>query len=88
MPQHKSAKKRVITNEKSRVRNAAIRSTVKTTTKAFVEAADAGDKDKAASLMKEAVKQVDKAASKGVLHKKTAANRKSSIMRKAAGIGV
>ncbi|MFC1736790.1 30S ribosomal protein S20 [Candidatus Hydrogenedentota bacterium] len=86
MPQHKSCKKRVVTNEISRKRNAAIRSTIKTATKAFEEAAATGDSEKVVALAKEAVKQVDKAVSKGVLNKKNASHKKSALMRRANAI--
>ena len=52
----------------------------------FDEAAAAGDKENAALLAREASKKLDKAASKGVIHKNQAANRKSSIAKQAASL--
>ena len=54
--------------------------------KAMIEAAEAGEKDKAAELLVSTSRQLDKAASKGVIHKNQAANRKSSIMKQAASL--
>jgi small subunit ribosomal protein S20 len=80
----KSQKKRVLTNEKARLRNKAVKSSLKTAVRRFNDAAEAGDADKAGELAREATRKLDKAASKCVIHKKQAANRKSSIAQKAA----
>jgi small subunit ribosomal protein S20 len=79
----KSQKKRILQNEKRRVRNVAVRSELKTRTKiaknALVEGADdAGEK------MQAAQKRLGKAASKGVIHKNAAARRTSRLMKAAA----
>ena len=79
----KSQIKRNAQNEKRRERNKAVKSSLKTAIRKFREAADAGEKDKALELGREANRQLDKAASKGVIHKNQAANRKSSISKKA-----
>lgn len=81
----KSQIKRNRTNEKARQRNKAVKSALKTSVRRFRDAAEAGDA-KAAELAREACRQLDKAASKGVIHKKQAANRKSSIAAKAASL--
>ncbi|WP_404291444.1 30S ribosomal protein S20 [Glutamicibacter arilaitensis] len=78
----KSQKKRNLTNEKARLRNVAVRSEVKTVIRNVNDAIVAGDKDKATDALRLAGKKLDKAVSKGVLHKKNAANRKSSIAKK------
>ncbi len=77
----KSQKKRIKTNEKRRLRNKAVRSEVKTFTKKFEQVLQAGDKEASAKALREASKKLDVAVSKGVLHKNSAANRKSSMAR-------
>ncbi|MEU3332776.1 30S ribosomal protein S20 [Glutamicibacter creatinolyticus] len=78
----KSQKKRNLTNEKARVRNVAVRSEVKTLIRKVNEAVVAGDKEKATEALQAAGRKLDKAVSKGVLHKNNAANRKSAIAKK------
>ena len=80
----KSQKKRIITNEKARLRNKDVKSSLKTVVRKFREAAEAGDAAAATALAREANRALDKAASKGVIHKKQAANRKSAISKRAA----
>jgi small subunit ribosomal protein S20 len=75
--------KRIKTNEKARQRNQAAKSSVKTAIRKFREAAEAGDKDRALQLQREAGQKLDKAASKGVIHPNQAANKKSAIARRA-----
>jgi small subunit ribosomal protein S20 len=82
----KSQIKRIKTNEAARRRNKATKSALKTSIRRFREAADAGDADKATALAQAASRALDKAASKGVIHKNQAANRKSAIAAKAARI--
>jgi len=81
----KSQIKRNKQNEKAHERNKAVKSGLKTAVRKFHEAADAGA-DNAQALAADAAKQLDKAASKGVIHKNQAANRKSSIQKKAASL--
>ena len=80
----KSQIKRNKQNEKARQRNKAVKSALKTSVRQFREAADAGDTEKATQHMRTAYVKLDKAASKGVIHKNQAANRKSAIARRAA----
>ena len=82
----KSQIKRNKQNEKARQRNAAVKSRLKTAVRKFREAADAGDKDVAVAAGRDAMKALDKAASKGVIHGNQAANRKSSIAKKASSL--
>ena len=82
----KSQIKRNKQNEKARQRNKAVKSELKTYVRQFREAADAGDEQKATQAMQSAYVKLDKAASKGVIHKKQAANRKSAIARRAAAL--
>jgi len=82
----KSQKKRILTNEKARLRNKAVKSEVKTAIRRFHEAADAGDVDQAQALARNAARKLDKASSKGVIHKNQAANRKSAVTKRAASL--
>lgn len=82
----KSQKKRILTNEKARLRNKAVKSGLRTQVRKFNEALEAGDTAKAQELAKVATRALDKAASKGVIHANQAANRKSAIASKAAAL--
>jgi small subunit ribosomal protein S20 len=80
----KSQIKRNKQNEKARLRNKAVKSSLKTAVRKFREAAEQGDAQQAAELQRAAARQLDKAVSKGVIHKNQAANRKSAIAKQAA----
>lgn len=80
----KSQIKRNRQNEAARERNRAVSSALKTSIRRFHEAANAGDTEKAQRLARDAGRKLDKAASKGVIHKNQAANRKSAVAKKAA----
>jgi small subunit ribosomal protein S20 len=82
----KSQIKRIGTNQKAADRNKAVRSEVRTAVRAAREAAATGDKVKAAEALKVATKKLDKAVSKGVIHKNQAANKKSAIAKKVSSI--
>ncbi|MEY4321823.1 MAG: hypothetical protein RL167_551 [Actinomycetota bacterium] len=82
----KSQIKRVLTNAKATERNKAVKSELKTAVRAAREAVATGDKAKAAAAVALANKKLDKAVSKGVIHKNQAANRKSSIAKKASAL--
>ena len=82
----KSQIKRNKQNEKRHERNKAVKTGLKTAIRKFREAAESGDKDQAITLGREANKALDKAASKGVIHKNQAANRKSAISKTAASL--
>jgi len=82
----KSQKKRVLTNEKARQRNKAVKSALKTAIKKVDTAIEAGDAEGAKAAALEASALLDKAASKGVIHQNQAANRKSGIMKAANGV--
>jgi small subunit ribosomal protein S20 len=77
----KSQIKRNRQNEKARLRNKAVKSSLKTSVRRFREAAQAGDVDETGVALRAACRQLDKAASKGVIHKRQAANRKSAIAK-------
>jgi small subunit ribosomal protein S20 len=70
-------------NEKRRLRNKAVRSELRTRAKSAVTAAETGAENSAESL-RLALKRIDKAAAKGVIHKNQAANRKSRLMKRVA----
>ncbi len=78
----KSSKKRILVNEKARVRNVAVRSELKTVVRKVNKAVEAGDKQQAQEALQVASRKLDKAVSKGVIHKNQAANRKSKIAAK------
>ena len=82
----KSQIKRNRQNEAAHERNKAVKSALKTAVRKFREAAAAGNTDDAKTLAASASKALDKAASKGVIHKNQAANRKSAIQQKAASL--
>lgn len=82
----KSQIKRIGTNNKANERNKAVKSEVKTAVRAARTAIVAGDKDKAAAALVLASTKLDKAVSKGVLHKNNAANRKSAIAKSVAAL--
>lgn len=81
MPNIKSAKKRVIVNATKAARNKATNSALKTAIKKANAAIDANDAAKAEAV-KVAVKKLDQAAAKGLLHKKNAAHKKSQLVNK------
>jgi small subunit ribosomal protein S20 len=82
----KSQIKRNKTNKKAQERNKAVKSELKTAIRATREAVVAGDKEKATAALRLAAKKIDKAASKGVIHKNQAANRKSAIAKQVAAL--
>lgn len=82
----KSQIKRIKTNLKAQERNKAVKSQLKTSIRATREAIAAGDKEKATAALQVAGRKLDKAASKGVIHKNQAANRKSAIAKQVAAL--
>lgn len=82
MPQIKSQIKRMKTSEADRQRNKAVKSEIHTHLRSFETAAKSGEKDSAQESYHNAVKSVDRAASKKIIHKNKAANIKSNITKK------
>lgn len=82
----KSAKKRIITNEKNRLRNAGVKSRMKTYIKRAASAIEAKDVALVQQVLPETLSEIDRAASKGVIHKRTAGRKKSTLQRLAAGL--
>jgi len=72
-------------NERRRLRNKSVRSEIRTRTKVAVAAAEAGTEERAEAL-RLAVRRIDKAAAKGVIHRNQASNRKSRLMRRIAAL--
>ena len=83
----KSQKKRILTNAKAQSRNKAVRSSLKTMIKQVQESVAAGDKAAAQERLAVTARALDRAASKGVIHKNQAANRKSGIASSVAQMG-
>ena len=77
----KQQKKRILTNEKRRVRNKSIRSATRTEIRKFREAVESGDKAAAEAQLRVASRKLDKAVTKGVYHRNSAANKKSNMAR-------
>jgi small subunit ribosomal protein S20 len=82
----KSQIKRNRQNDAAHERNKSVKSALKSAVRRFREAADAGDADQAKTLAAAAGRKLDKAASKGVIHKNQAANKKSAINKRAASL--
>ena len=85
MPNIKQQEKRVRTAARERIENLRYRSTVKTLAKRLEAAVEAGDKDTVAAEHRELVKTLDRAASRGALHKNTAARRKAQAAKLVSG---
>jgi len=83
----KSQIKRIKTNEKARLRNKSVSSSIKSAVRKFRESVSAGDAAKITTELRSASKALDIAVAKGVLHKNAAANKKSSMAKAAAKAG-
>ncbi len=86
MPNIKSAKKRVKVSATKELRNKMVKTGMKTSIKKYEAALADGNKELAAATYKEAVAKIDKAVAKGIMHKNTAARRKSRYTRLLNGI--
>lgn len=82
----KSQIKRNKTNQKAQDRNRAVRSEVRTVVRSAREAISSGEKNQAEEAVKVAGRKLDKAVSKGVIHKNQAANRKSALAKQAQAL--
>ena len=78
--------KRIKTNEKRTERNKAVKSELRTLARAVRTAVESGDAEKATVALRSASRKLDKAVSKGVIHKNQAANRKSALAKKVASV--
>lgn len=81
MANTKQQKKRILTNEKRRKRNQAVKSELKSLVRKTREAVEAGDKDAAEESLRVTGRKLDVAVSKGVIHKNQAANRKRKLAK-------
>ena len=77
----KSQEKRIRTNERARLRNQSVKSSLRTAVRGFREAAEAATRTRPPSCWSSTSRKLDKAASKGVIHKNQAANKKSALAR-------
>ncbi|MFO8028325.1 MAG: 30S ribosomal protein S20 [Cyclonatronaceae bacterium] len=84
MPQHKSAAKRARQSQKRRLANREKRSRMRTLTRKVLEAQE---KEQAEVLLKDAVSYIDRMTCKGLVHRNTAANRKSTLLRHVNNLG-
>ena len=87
MADHKSALKRIRSSERKRVRNRIVRSRTRTFIKKARLATEGADADAAREATQAAIRELDKAVTKGVLHKNTAARTKSRLMKKLNALG-
>ncbi len=81
MPNIKSAKKRVLTSAKKKENNNVVETRTKTSIKKFVKEVETGNKESAKEKLDIAIKNIDKAASSGLIHKNKAARQKSRLMK-------
>jgi len=88
MANHKSAIKRIRQNEKRRLHNRHYRNRTRTLIKKAREAIESGDLNEARQATRKAVRDLDKLASRGVVHKRNAARRKSRLMKQLAELQV
>jgi len=82
----KSSKKRNITNELRRQRNVAVKSRMKTSVKQAMTAIQTKDAEKIKALVPEALSEIDRAATKGVIHRNSASRKKSTLQRAAGAL--
>lgn len=82
MPNIKSAKKRLAISRRQNIKNSAARSTVRTAVKKFENAVTAGENSQAQLAYKDMVRSLDKAVSKGLMHKNTVARKKSRLSKR------
>lgn len=86
MAKTSSAKKRIRQNQKRRLRNRTFRGRARTSVKKARLAMEAGNVEDAREATMEAVKALDKAAEKGILHRNNAARRKSRLVKRLAAL--
>ncbi|MFN0153640.1 MAG: 30S ribosomal protein S20 [Gaiella sp.] len=86
MPNIKQQEKRVRSASRQRLENLRYRSTIKTLTRRLEDAVQSEDSDRSAEEFRLLVRMIDKAASRGAIHKNTAARKKSQAARLTAGV--
>lgn len=82
----KSQQKRIITNERNRQKNIAVRSRLKTIMKKADAAIEAKDLDAVKASLPEALSEIDRAVTKGVIHRNSASRKKSNLQHRAAAL--
>lgn len=82
----KSQIKRIQTNERRRLRNKSVKSSLKTAIRSTRTAIEAGDREAAETRVRAASRALDKAVSKGVIHANQAANKKSALAKQVASL--
>ena len=88
MPRDKSTAKRIRQNEKNRLKNKAFKSRLKTEVRKVLESCNSGNKESAEKALKKTIPVIDKAVSKGVLHRNTGSRKISRISKRVARINV
>lgn len=86
MPNIRSAKKRVLVTETKTMQNKAFKTSYKTVCKKYEAAVEAGNKDEATALYKDTIKKIDTAVTKNIIHKNTAARKKSRYTKMLAAM--
>ncbi|MGI6557686.1 MAG: 30S ribosomal protein S20 [Limnochordia bacterium] len=86
MPKVSSAAKRVRVTEKRTLRNRQVKSAMRTAIRKYLQAIEAGSREEAEQSLRKAISQIDRAASKGVIHKNQAARRKSRLSKRLASL--
>ncbi len=87
MAHSKQAKKRIRQNEKRRLANKTVASSMRTAVKKLTSICEEGDQAKAQEMLPGILSKIDKAAKKGVIHKNAASRKKGQAMRAVAGAG-
>ncbi|MCB9833021.1 MAG: 30S ribosomal protein S20 [Planctomycetes bacterium] len=87
MPNSKQAEKRVRTDERRRLHNKAMRSSMRTAIRRVAEAVGNGDKDRAHKALATAMKRIDKCAKRNIIHRNNASRRKSLLARRVGSLG-
>ncbi len=86
MPNISSAAKRVRVTEKRTLRNRQVKSTMRTAIRQYLQTLESGSREEAEASLRNAVSQIDRAASKGVIHKNQAARKKSRLSKRLASL--
>lgn len=86
MPKVSSAAKRVRVTEKRTLRNRQVKSAMRTAIRKYLQAIEAGSREEAEQSLRKAISQIDRAASKGVIHKNQAARKKSRLSKRLASL--
>lgn len=86
MPNISSAAKRVRVTEKRTLRNRQVKATMRTAIRQYLQTLESGSREVAEASLRNAISQIDRAASKGVIHKNQAARKKSRLSKRLASL--